>query len=314
VGDCWEEYNVFHHKFMTWLEVNGYNPEEVMKYDSSEVHELVKKSPYYKATSNDIDWVAKVRMQGQIQQWVDHSISVTINLPNQAQQDLVGDLYIKAWQNGCKGVTVYRDGSRSGVLIANDDKKKTGDVNEDKPKPKRPKVLDAEIIRFAHNNEKWIAFIGIKDDRPYEIFTGRQDDEMFPIPKSITKGKIVKNTDENGKARYDFEYTDKYGYKNTMGGLSHQFNKEYWNYAKLISGVLRHGMPIADVVDLIGDLRLDNEFINTWTAGVERALRKYIPNGTKVKGGQRCQDCKSDSLIYQEGCLICTVCGSSRCG
>ena len=313
VGDSWEEFNVFHHKFKTWLEVNGYKIEDVMAYDDETLHELVIKSPYYKATSNDVDWLAKVRMQGQIQKWVDHSISVTINLPNQAKEELVGDLYIKAWQSGCKGVTVYRDGSRSGVLVGADEKKKVS-FNEDKPKPKRPKELDAEIIRLTHNNEKWIAFIGIMDERPYEIFTGRQDDEMFPIPKSITQGKIIKNIDENGKARYDFEYIDKFGYKNTMGGLSHQFNKEYWNYAKLISGVLRHGMPIADVVDLIGDLRLDNEFINTWTAGVERALRKYIPNGTKVKGGQKCEDCGATSLIYQEGCLICTVCGSSKCG
>lgn len=314
VGDCWEEYNVFHHKFVTWLEINGYDPKEIINYDNERIQEYIRKSPYYKATSNDIDWVAKVRMQGQIQKWVDHSISVTINLPNHATEELVGELYIKAWQSGCKGVTVYRDGSRISVLRANEDKnKKIAKKNVDKPKPVRPKVLDAEIIRFAHNNEKWIAFIGLKDGRPYEIFTGRQDDEMFPIPKSIAKGKIVKNYDEKGKARYDFEYTDKYGYKNTMGGLSHQFNKEYWNYAKLISGVLRHGMPIADVVDLVGDLRLDNEFINTWTAGVERALRKYIPNGTKVRGGQKCLECNSDSLIYQEGCIICTVCGSSKC-
>ena len=315
VGDSWEEFNVFHHRFITWLKVNGYDPEEVMNYDDEAMQELIKKSPYYKATSNDVDWIAKVRMQGQIQKWVDHSISVTINLPNQVKEELVGDLYIKAWQSGCKGVTVNRDGSRAGVLVANDEKKKkTSDINEDKPRPKRPKELDAEIIRFNHNNDKWIAFIGLKDNRPYEIFTGKMDDEMFPIPKSISKGKIIKNIGEDGKARYDFEYTDKYGYKNTNGGLSHQFNKEYWNYAKLISGVLRHGMPIADVVHLVSDLRLDNETINTWTAGVERALRKYIPNGTKVKGGQKCQDCNSDSLIYQEGCLMCTVCGSTKCG
>ncbi|MCB8995087.1 MAG: adenosylcobalamin-dependent ribonucleoside-diphosphate reductase [Bacteroidales bacterium] len=317
VGDSWEQYNVLHHKFITWLEVNGYDPKEVMSWEDEKVQEVVAKSPYYKATSNDVDWMAKVNMQGQIQKWVDHSISVTINLPNDVKEELVDELYVKAWRSGCKGVTVYRDGSRSGVLISNDEKKKKTDASEENVenvRPKRPKELDAEIIRFTHNNEKWIAFIGIKDDRPYEIFTGRQDDEMFPIPKSITKGKIIKNVGEDKKPRYDFEYTDKFGYRNTNGGLSHQFNKEYWNYAKLISGVLRHGMPIADVVDLIGSLRLDNDAINTWTAGVERALRKYIPNGTKVKGVHKCSDCNSQSLIYQEGCLICTSCGSSKCG
>ncbi len=317
VGDSWEQYNVLHHKFITWLEVNGYDAVEVMSWEDDKVQEVVKKSPYYKATSNDVDWVAKVNMQGQIQKWVDHSISVTINLPNDAKEELVDELYVKAWRSGCKGVTVYRDGSRSGVLIANDDKKKKCEGQEgnvENVRPKRPKELDAEIIRFVNNNEKWIAFIGIKDNRPYEIFTGLQDDEIFPIPKSISKGKIIKNVGDDSKPRYDFQYTDKFGYKNTNGGLSHQFNKEYWNYAKLISGVLRHGMPIADVVDLIGSLRLDNDAINTWTAGVERALRKYIPNGTKVKGGHTCQDCHSDSMVYQEGCLICTSCGSSKCG
>jgi ribonucleoside-diphosphate reductase alpha chain len=316
VGDSWEQYNVLHHKFITWLEVNGYNAKEVMSWEDEKVQEVVKKSPYYKATSNDVDWMAKVSMQGQIQKWVDHSISVTINLPNDAKEELVGELYIKAWRSGCKGVTVYRDGSRSGVLISNDDKNKKNvqEANIENVRPKRPRELDADIIRFVNNNEKWIAFIGIKDERPYEIFTGLQDDEIFPIPKTITKGKIIKNVGDDNKPRYDFEYTDKFGYKNTNGGLSHQFNKEYWNYAKLISGVLRHGMPIPDVVDLIGSLRLDNDAINTWTAGVERALRKYIPNGTKVKGGHTCQECQSDSMIYQEGCLICTVCGSSKCG
>jgi ribonucleoside-diphosphate reductase alpha chain len=318
VGDSWEEYNVLHHQFITWLEVNGYDPKEVMSWKDEQVQEVVRKSPYYKATSNDVDWMAKVHMQGEIQKWVDHSISVTINLPNDVKEDLVGELYIKAWQSGCKGVTVYRDGSRSGVLISSEEKKKKAEEAAASGiieiSPKRPRELDAEIIRFVHNNEKWIAFIGIRDNRPYEIFTGRQDDEMFPIPKTITKGKIIKNVGDDGKPRYDFEYTDKFGYKNTMGGLSHQFNKEYWNYAKLISGVLRHGMPIPDVVDLIGSLRLDSDAINTWTAGVERALRKYIPNGTKVKGGHECQDCHSTSMIYQEGCLICTVCGSSKCG
>jgi ribonucleoside-diphosphate reductase alpha chain len=315
VGDSWEEYNVFHHKFVTWLEVNGYNIEEVKTYDEEKVQELVKISPYYKATSNDVDWSAKVKMQGQIQKWVDHSISVTINLPENATEDLVGQLYVEAWQNGCKGVTVYRDGSRSGVLIANDDKKKkTQQELLDRTKISRPIELEAEILRFMHNNEKWIAFIGIKDGRPYEIFTGHQDDDMFPIPKKITKGVIIKNKDEEGVTRYDFQYTDKYGYKNTLGGLSHQFNKEYWNYAKLISGVLRFGMPIEDVIDLVISLRLDSDTINTWTAGVVRALKRYVPNGTRAKGKEKCSECGSDELVYEEGCLKCTSCGNSKCG
>lgn len=313
VGDSWEEYNVFHHKFITWLEKNGYNADELQNYDETQLQEVLEKSPYYKATSNDVDWVSKVRMQGEVQKWVDHSISVTINLPEDVKEELVGDLYIKAWQSGCKGVTVYRDGSRSGVLIGTDSKKKE-EKQEEPGTFKRPKVLDAEIIRFNNNDEKWIAFVGVKNDRPYEIFTGLADEEMFPIPKSITKGKIIKARDENGISRYDFQYTDKYGYKNTLGGLSHMFDKEYWNYAKLISSVLRHGMPIADVVRLVTSLHLDSDNINTWRNGVERALKRYIPNGTKVKKGSKCQECGSDTLIYQEGCLLCTNCGSSKCG
>ena len=313
VGDKWEEYNVFHHKFLSWLDVNGYKVNEVMQYDDAKLQEIVAKSPYFKATSNDVDWVSKVRMQGEVQKWVDHSISVTINLPNHASEELVGQLYVTAWQSGCKGVTVYREGSRSGVLL-NKDKETGGSEEGDAIRYKRPKVLDAEIIRFNNNEEKWIAFIGLKDNRPYEIFTGIIDDEMFPIPKSIVKGKIIKNRDENGKSRYDFQYVDKYGYSNTMGGLSHMFNKEYWNYAKLFSSVLRHGMPIADVVNLISSLQLDSDTINTWKNGVERALRKYIPNDTKAKKGKTCSECGSESLIYQEGCLKCTSCGSSKCG
>jgi len=309
VGDAWEEYNVFHHKFITWLEVNGYNVEEVKKYDDKQIGKLVEKSPYHKATSNDVDWVMKVKMQGEIQKWVDHSISVTINLPNNVNEDLVGSLYETAWKSGCKGVTVYRDGSRSGVLLTNEDK------NKNNAEPiKRPKVLDAEIIRFNNNDEKWIAFVGIKDKRPYEIFTGLADEEMFPIPKSIKKGKIIKNRDELGKTRYDFQYVDKYGYKNTLGGLSHMFSPEFWNYAKLISGVLRHGMPIEDVVGLVASLHLDSDTINSWKIGVERALKKYIPNGTVAKTKQKCQECGSNNLIYQEGCLLCNDCGSSKCG
>ena len=314
VGDKWEEYNVFHHKFLIWLEVNGYNVNEVMQYDDAKLQEIIAKSPYYKATSNDVDWLSKVRMQGEVQKWVDHSISVTINLPTHASEDLVDQLYVTAWQSGCKGVTVYREGSRSGVLLTGKEKEGESSAENDAIRYKRPRVLDAEIIRFNNNEEKWIAFIGLKDNRPYEIFTGIVDDEMFPIPKSIVKGKIIKNRDENGKSRYDFQYIDKYGYNNTLGGLSHMFNKEYWNYAKLFSSVLRHGMPIPDVVNLISSLQLDNDTINTWKNGVERALRKYIPNDTRVKRGKTCSECGSENLIYQEGCLKCTSCGSSKCG
>jgi len=309
VGDKWEEYNVFHHKFLTWLEINNYNVDEVIACDDEKLQEIIAQSPYYRATSNDVDWVSKVRMQGEIQKWVDHSISVTINLPAHVSEDLVGQLYITAWQSGCKGVTVYREGSRSGVLLAGKDENQA-----EAQKFKRPKVLDADIIRFSNNEEKWIAFIGLKDNRPYEVFTGMVDDEMFPIPKSIVKGKIIKNRDKNGISRYDFQYVDKYGYINTLGGLSHMFNKEFWNYAKLISSVLRHGMPLPDAVNLVSSLRLDNDTINTWKNGVERALRKYIPDGTKARKGKACTECGSESLIYQEGCLRCTACGASKCG
>ncbi len=314
VGDKWEEYNVFHHKFLTWLEVKGYNVDEVKQYGDDKLQEIVARSPYYKATSNDVDWMSKVRMQGEVQKWVDHSISVTINLPSHASEELVDQLYVTAWQSGCKGVTVYRDGSRSGVLLNNNTEKDKDTGENEAIKYKRPRILDADIIRFNNNEEKWIAFIGLKDNKPYEIFTGIVDDEMFPIPKSITKGKIIKNRDEHGKSRYDFQYTDKYGYNNTLGGLSHMFNKEYWNYAKLFSSVLRHGMPISDVVNLIASLQLDSDTINTWKNGVERALKKYIPNDTRAKKGKTCSECGSESLIYQEGCLKCTSCGSSKCG
>ncbi len=310
VGDSWEEYNVFHHNFLTWLEVNGMDPEEVKSFSDNDVAELVKQSPYHKATSTDVDWMKKVKMQGAIQKWVDHSISVTINLPADAKEDLVGDLYVKAWESGCKGVTVYRDGSRAGVLLAADKK-----TDEDSQFPiKRPKALDAEILRFKNNEEDWIAFVGLLDEKPYEIFTGRKEEDTFPIPSKVTKGKILKIKGDDGAKRYDFQYVDKYGYKVTMGGLSHQFNSEFWNYAKLISGVLRHGMPVVDAINLISSLRLDNESINTWSAGVLRALKKYIPDGTKAKPGQKCEECNSKNLIYQEGCLNCTDCGHSKCG
>jgi len=312
VGDSWEEYKVFHHKFSDWLDVNGFNSEEVKTMTDEEVDSIIEKSPYYKATSNDVDWVSKVKMQGRIQKWVDHSISVTINLPEDATEELVGQLYVTAWESGCKGVTVYRDGSRSGVLISN---KKDKKVDLDDPASfKRPKSLKAEIIRFNNNDEKWIAFVGIKDELPYEIFTGIADEEMYPIPKSINNGNIIKVKDKDGNSRYDFQYIDKYGYENTLGGLSHMFDKEFWNYAKLISGVLRHRMPIPGVVNLVQSLRLDNETINTWKNGVERALKKYIPDGTKPKTGTKCTECSSESVVYQEGCLICQDCGHSKCG
>jgi len=310
VGDSWEEYNVFHHNFLTWLTVNGMNPEEVKNFSDEDVQELVKRSPYFKATSNDVDWVQKVKMQGAIQKWVDHSISVTINLPSDAKEELVGELYVNAWKNGCKGVTVYRDGSRSGVLVANDKKKE----EETEFPIKRPNELDAEILRFKNNDEDWIAFIGLLDGKPYEIFTGRKEEDTFPIPSKVKKGKILKMRNEDGTKRYDFQYVDKYGYKVTMGGLSHQFNSEFWNYAKLISGVLRHGMPVVDAINLISSLRLDNESINTWSAGVVRSLKKYIPNGTKAKSRLKCEACNSNNLVYQEGCLICKECGHSKCG
>ncbi len=306
VGDCWEEYNVFHHKFVDWLKLNNYDPDEVSRRNDKEIEEIIAESPYYKASANDVDWIAKVRMQGAIQKWVDHSISVTINLPADAKEDLVSELYLTAWKVGCKGATVYRDGSRNGVLIA------SGKSETHLERPKRPKVLDCDIIKFNNNEEKWIAFVGLKDGKPYEIFTGLADEEIFPIPKTIVKGKIIKNKDDEGNTRYDFQYTDKYGYKNTHGGLSHMFKPEFWNYAKLISGVLRHEMPIADVVNLIQSLKLDSESINNWKNGVERALKRYIPNGTKAKG--KCGECHSENLVYEEGCLICKDCGSSKCG
>ncbi len=312
-GDAWEEYNVFHHHFLTWLKVNKYDADKVKHYSEEEINELIKKSPYYKATSNDIDWMAKVKMQGAIQKWVDHSISVTVNLPKDVSEELVGDLYVEAWKSGCKGVTVYRDGSRDGVLISTKKEKKNTGL-EYHQAPKRPKSLEADIVRFNNNNEKWIAFVGLLNGRPYEIFTGIAEEDALPIPKSITKGYIIKNRDENGTKRYDFQYTNKYGFHITIEGLSYKFNPEFWNYAKLISGVLRHGMPIESAVELISSLHLDSETINTWKKGVERALKKYIPDGTKAKAGKKCENCGSESLIYQEGCLICQSCGSSKCG
>jgi ribonucleoside-diphosphate reductase alpha chain len=305
VGDSWEEFNVFHHKFVDWLRINGYDPDEITRMSDPDIEAIIAKSPYYKATANDVDWIAKVKMQGAIQKWVDHSISVTINLPADVKEELVSELYFTAWKSGCKGATVYRDGSRTGVLV-------TGKPDARAERPKRPKILDCDVIRFNINEEKWIAFVGLKDNKPYEIFTGLADEEIFPIPKSIVRGQVIKIKSDDGKTRYDFQYTDKFGYKKTMGGLSHMFKPEFWNYAKLISGVLRHEMPIANVVALVQSLKLDSESINNWKNGVERALKKYIPNGTKAKG--KCGECGSDNLVYEEGCLICKDCGSSKCG
>ncbi len=308
-GDTWEEYIVFHHKFRTWMEANGH--ETNREYSQEELNELVKISPYYKATSNDVDWLAKVRMQGRIQKWVDHSISVTINLPADAKEELVADLFFEAWKTGCKGVTVYRDGSRSGVLISNDDKEKKKSSSFP---TKRPEKLEADVVRFQNNKDKWIAFVGLLDGRPYEIFTGFSDDEDgILLPRSITKGYIIKSWEDEENSRYDFQYINSRGYKTTIEGLSHKFNPVYWNYAKLISGTLRHGMPIHKIVDLVTSLQLDNETINSWKAGVARALKKYIPDGTLAEDA-KCGECGSDEVIYQEGCLTCISCGSSKCG
>ncbi len=311
VGDAWEEYYVFHHKFLIWCEMNGLNKEQVLAMRGSQVDDLVKKSPYYKATSNDIDWLAKVKMQGKMQKWVDHSISVTVNLPNDATEELVADVYKTAWECGCKGVTVYRDGSRAGVLVSAKDKDGKESVVK---KRHRPQSLDAEVIRFKNGAEQWIALVGLLNGVPYEIFTGLLDDDTRNIPKSVTMGFIVKEKDDAGNSRYDFQYIDRYGYRNTVGGISHMFNKEYWNYAKLISGVLRNGMPIVDIVNLVNGLQLDSEAINTWKNGIERALKRYIPDGTKDDTGKKCEKCGSHELVYQEGCLNCLSCGYSKCG
>ena len=312
-GDKWEEYVVFHPKFATWLKVQGYDPDEVRNMEPENIDKLIEISPYHKASSKDVDYIHKVKMQGRIQKWVDHSISVTINIPEKATEDLVDELYRTAWESGCKGVTVYREGSRDGVLLSGSKSDKKSDY---KIGIKRPKVLEADIVRFQNNKEKWIAFVGLLEGNPYEIFTGRMEDEVLPIPQSITKGKIIKNKLENGTSRYDFQYTNRYGYSVTFEGLSHQFNTEYWNYAKLISSVLRYGMPIEKAVELVASLKLDSEAINTWKNGVERGLKRYIPNGTKAsKEGEKCPECQdTDSLVYQDGCVICTSCGYSKCG
>lgn len=315
-GDSFEEYIVYHPKFLTWMQVNGFDPHK--RYTQSEIDSLVQKSPYYKATANDVDWHEKVKMQGSIQKWVDHSISVTINLPNNVSEELVNELYVEAWKCGCKGCTVYRDGSRAGVLVSASKKGDKKGKDCDCPPPVvtevRPKSLECDVVRFQNNKEKWVAFVGLLDGYPYEIFTGVLDDEDgIALPKTVTKGHIIKNLDENGVKRYDFQFENRRGYKTTIEGLSEKFNKEYWNYAKLISGVLRYRMPLTNVLRLVGSLSFPNESINTWKNGVERALKKYVQDGTEAKG-QKCPVCGHETLVYQEGCLICKHCGASRCG
>lgn len=322
-GDAFEEYIVYHHKFLTWMQVNGFDTNK--KYSQEEIENLVAQSPYHKATANDVDWLMKVKMQGAIQKWVDHSISVTVNLPNSVDEDLVNCLYVEAWRSGCKGCTIYRDGSRSGVLVSTqktEKKKKEADAaaenNAAKQLPvlteRRPEVLECDVVRFQNNKEKWVAFVGLLDGHPYEIFTGLQDDEEgIVLPKTVTKGRIIKTICPDGTKRYDFQFENKRGYKMTVEGLSEKFNKEYWNYAKLISGVLRYRMPIENVIKLVNSLQLESENINTWKVGVSRALKKYVTDGTEAQG-QKCPNCGHESLVYQEGCLICKHCGASRCG
>ncbi len=326
VGDAFEEYIVYHPKFLEWMRVNGID--DTKRYTQEEIDQLVAQSPYYKATANDVDWLMKVRMQGAIQKWVDHSISVTVNLPNDVDEALVNRLYVEAWRSGCKGCTIYRDGSRAGVMISVSKKSKKND-NEEKDTEKsqesvpckhptvtevRPQVLECDVVRFQNNKEKWVAFVGLLEGYPYEIFTGLQDDEEgIVLPKTVTKGKIIKNINEDGSKRYDFQFENKRGYKTTVEGLSEKFNPEYWNYAKLISGVLRYRMPIEHVIKLVSSLQLKSESINTWKNGVERALKKYVTDGTVAKG-QTCPVCGQETLVYQEGCLICKSCGASRCG
>ena len=321
-GDSFEEYIVYHPKFITWMKAQGLDTEK--RYTQEEIDELVARSPYNKATANDVDWLMKVRMQGAIQKWVDHSISVTVNLPNSVDEELVNRLYVEAWKSGCKGCTIYRDGSRAGVLVSTQktDKKKkkqeedllTKGMKLPEVTERRPDVLECDVVRFQNNKEKWVAFVGLLDGHPYEIFTGLQDDEEgIVLPKTVTKGRIIKTVLPDGTKRYDFQFQNKRGYKMTVEGLSEKFNKEYWNYAKLISGVLRYRMPIENVIKLVNSLQLESENINTWKVGVSRALKKYVIDGTEAKG-QKCPNCGHETLVYQEGCLICKHCGASRCG
>jgi ribonucleoside-diphosphate reductase alpha chain len=313
LGDYWEKFNVFHHHFLTWLKTKGYDVDKVRKYNQEQLQEVIAQSPYHKATSNDIDWVSKVKMQGAVQKWVDHSISVTVNLPKHVSEELVSEVYETAWRSGCKGMTIYRDGSRSGVLVTDDEGSKKDDKVRFKEThaPKRPKLIDAEVVRFQNDYEKWMAVVGLIDGRPYEVFTGPSDD--FYLPQWVDKGKVLKQRLEDGSSRYDFKFQDKQGYNITVEGLSRSFNKEFWNYAKLISGVLRHGMPIKHAIHLIENLNFDTESINTWKIGVVRALKKYIPDGEKASG-KACPSCNQDNTLeYKEGCLTCSNCGYSAC-
>jgi ribonucleoside-diphosphate reductase alpha chain len=311
-GEKFQEYNVYHHNFVKWLEANGYDTSKLESISDDELQRWVEASPYHKATANDIDWVAKVKMQGAIQKWVDHSISVTVNLPNNVSEALVADVYRTAWECGCKGVTVYRDGCRDGVLIEKGAKSKRKCEEHPGQAPKRPKSIPADIVRFKNGSEDWIAFVGLQEGRPYEVFTGKIEEDAMYIPRKITKGFIIKVREEDGSKRYDFQYKDRYGYTNTIGGISRLFNEEFWNYAKLISGVLRHGMPIEKTVSLIESLHLDSESINTWKTGVCRAIKQYIADGTKSKG--KCPSCGQENMAYQNGCLTCMSCGYSKCG
>ena len=311
-GNAFEEYNVYHHKFVDWLTINGYDTTRLQTISDEELEKWVAASPYHRATANDIDWVAKVRMQGAIQKWVDHSISVTVNLPNNVSEELVADVYRTAWECGCKGVTVYRDGCRAGVLVDKKSKKEAPKCEEPTQSNRRPKSIPAEVVRFKNGKEDWIAFVGMLDGHPYEIFTGKIEDDAMYIPPKITKGNILKVREEDGTKRYDFQYTDRYGYTNTIGGISRLFDESFWNYAKLISGVLRYNMPIDKVVSLIDGLHLDDENINTWKNGVKRALKQYIEDGTRSKG--KCPQCGQENMAYQNGCLTCMSCGYSKCG
>jgi len=311
VGDHWQEFAVFHHKFADWLKVKGLDVNEVRLWNDEDLNKLIEESPYYKATANDVDWVNKVHLQGRVQQWIDHSISVTVNIPNETTEEMVASIYETGWESGCKGITVYRDGSRSGVLIS--DTPETKEVVAENKAPVRPKSLESHVVRFNNNSEKWIAVVGILNDRPYEVFTGHAEDS-FHLPKAVDTGFVIKGKDEEtGKTRYDFRYKDKDGYFVTIEGLSRSFDPEFWNYARLISGVLRHGMPIADVVNMVENLHLSDDTLNTWKNGVIRALKQYVPAGTAAEGVE-CSECGQESLVYEEGCLSCKNCGHSKCG
>ncbi|MEO7175878.1 MAG: adenosylcobalamin-dependent ribonucleoside-diphosphate reductase, partial [Saprospiraceae bacterium] len=311
VGDSWEDYHVFHHAFEKWLDVNGYDVETTKHLAEKELQEIIVKSPYNKATANDVDWLAKVELQGAVQKWVDHSISVTVNVPNDANEELIGNIYMRAWQSGCKGITVYRDGSRTGVLISKEESKPEQVEFKNHHSPKRPESLDAKVLSFMNEKEKWVAVVGIFQGQPYEIFTGKADDS-FSILTQVSEGKVIKRKGDDGRNRYDFQYQDKAGFKVSIEGLSRSFNPEYWNYAKLISGILRHGMPLEDVVDTVENLNMSDENLNTWKNGVARVLRKLIPDGV-IPSNKACPSCAEEALVYQEGCLSCKSCGYSKC-